>query len=197
MFAYFTIFIITCFSIFSSLHSIENVSQKSFEEETENLKALNSFIQNCVSHISKDFYDLHDRVSKELLPNYIVLNFRENKFQKLNTNVGHFFISPEKAIPYLDGYKVVIQIGNPFNCIFCDPEFYISWMMPYENSKEKGLTPTEWSNTKKEKEVSILARIEPGKWNNIELILTPCTLEELENVMMCELEFRSVNFKTN
>jgi hypothetical protein len=88
-----------------------------------------------------------------------------NQFYPLRTNVGTIFVSLKNVTPYLDGYKMNLQIGNPFSITL------------------EGLTiNATWSGLSKAKTFETTKQIFPGKWNNVELILSPATANDVHYI---------------
>jgi hypothetical protein len=132
-------------------------------------------------------------------------------FQVVSADAGKFYISLKSVTPYLSGYKLVFSIGNPSFATFDNVKIKIKWnrsLRSYLNDDDfnaklniykkefadclekinenpnfpKRPTRTCWTDEFKEKEFSTLKKLNPGKWNDIEVHVTPAQLEELEHI---------------
>jgi hypothetical protein len=199
LFALTSIFLVNAYSFGNATDTNAETDgcSSSNEEKIEDLKndisilqIESSFLLDRIAELEKENIELSGKileVQSEILPDTIYVNLKEKGgFEKLNTRYGSLFVSPVSATPYLDGYKIILQIGNPHFCTFCNPKFSVVWRMSYKKLKEQGLKFSDWDKSKKEKEFCLQSKIEAGKWNFIELILTPCSVDELGCV---ELKF--------
>lgn len=102
------------------------------------------------------------------------------KYQRLDATqgTGSFLISVQDAVPYLDGYKVHLNIGNPSAARYTGFKLKMKWAkhLPGDAGWDSYL---EWLKAIKEKEVSFTEPLMPGTWNKIEVILSPASADEL------------------
>lgn len=194
---YSTIIIFIC-TFFCSLIAEDAKDLKiAFEKLEEKDVEITNLCTRCLdldeklSELQSKFYEFKIDIEDRVLPNSIALNFKEDVgVQEVVTSSGRFFISSGSVNPYLDGYKVVINIGNPYSCTFHNPNINVAWVIPYK----KGMNIGDWLKSRKEKEHSFITEVKEGTWTKIELPLTPCTVEELENVRI-SINFRTIAFK--
>lgn len=198
-----SILLLATFS-FSEEKSVDDSIEQLFttEERLENLDIDISLLKYEIEYVRDQIRKSEEKLIEDIselkwrvLQDSVILNFKEKGgFARINTEEGQFFICCVGADPYLDGYKISFKIGNPYFCDFNNIQFIVHWRMSYSKSKEKGMTGSQWVASIKEKEFPVIASgIKAGKWNLMELILTPCSVDELEKV---ELKFtiNSVSF---
>jgi hypothetical protein len=92
------------------------------------------------------------------------------------------------AEAYLDGQKLILHIGNPYNMTYSGfdlkaeygsrPEPYPSEPTPEEISEWQSKND-EWQKTLKQKSLSFTTELPPGSWTKVEMILTPAKPEEV------------------
>jgi uncharacterized coiled-coil protein SlyX len=82
-----------------------------------------------------------------------------------------FYISTKDITPYLDGYKVKLEIGNPHQATFQSLTIRADWGFS-TNSEPWGVYLHSTTN-------KITETLSPGSWTLVELTLLPCTSEDL------------------
>lgn len=96
-----------------------------------------------------------------------------NGFQTVYSSYGMFFVSVKDVQPYLDGYKITFEIGNPGNVTYTNPKITLKWGLDLNNENLDEL------NKIKEREFNILKDLERGYWNKIEIFVNPLKSNEL------------------
>lgn len=105
------------------------------------------------------------------------LDLTTKGFQRVDTSTGYFLISVSDAQPYLDGYKIRLNVGNPSFATYHGAKFNITWGKKWD-PKSKSDYDT-WSTGLKSKEIAIVEDLAPGSWNPVEIILSPAKNDEL------------------
>ena len=83
----------------------------------------------------------------------------------VNSNVGIFLITLNAVEPYLDGYKVKINLGNPS---------YIT----YDGAKLNVI----WGKHFRIKEINLVKELKAGYWNPVEFIISPAKTEDTKYI---------------
>lgn len=109
-------------------------------------------------------------------------------FAILESNNGIFLISCKGAETYLDGHKLTLHIGNPYNMSYNGFTLKAKYGnrpsdFPKDGTAEEIAawreTYTEWEKTLHQKDSSFTETLAPGAWTKIKMILTPSKPEEL------------------
>lgn len=99
-------------------------------------------------------------------------------FQKLNSNNGVFLVSLKSIERYLNGYKVVVEFGNPSTATFEGFELETVW-----NKREPDGTNFDnwrsWYERRKHKKFTYSSSLLPGRWNEVEIFIVPAAVDEL------------------
>jgi len=132
-------------------------------------------LENKVNTLEKECNNLNTEIFKLRLDKQegreISLDTSElGKFQLLHTDVGDFLISLNDVKPYLNGHKLFLLIGNPFNADFKNIKLKASWA-PCEGEGEDFKF--------KQKETSFIEPLKRGTWNKVQLILVPSQPKDL------------------
>jgi hypothetical protein len=90
------------------------------------------------------------------------------------TKFGSFTIVCKNVTPYLDGYKVHLSIGNLTNARFSGAKINLLWGKDY-NSKEMSVTNIFY----------------PGRYTNVEIVLTPAKPEDIKTFSVA-LDFNQI-----
>lgn len=105
-------------------------------------------------------------------------------YQQVFTSAGWFLLSVHDARPYLNGFRVSLDIGNPSFVTYDGVKLKVSWGAKSEKDLttfevferlSEGLPPI-----RKDKEIDLTNVLDPGKWNRVTVDLLPSTVEELK-----------------
>ena len=110
----------------------------------------------------------------------VVLNLSAKGYQRVNTDNGYFLLIVEDVMPYLDGYKLILAIGNPSSATYKGFKLKVKWGRKFDVNMVGKFE--EWKKSLQEKEESFTEQLRPASWNEIELIITPATPEQLKYV---------------
>ncbi|HLX94547.1 MAG TPA: hypothetical protein VKU37_02260 [Verrucomicrobiae bacterium] len=114
---------------------------------------------------------------------WIKLDPTSKSYQPIDTSLMPLLVSVEDLTPYLDGYKVKIQIGNPYSMEFNGLHISCKWGIPLKyNSNTVTTNYTEYVSSQKTKEYDQPEALYSGQWNTVELTIIPATAEEIQNV---------------
>jgi hypothetical protein len=104
--------------------------------------------------------------------------------QSIDFGYGTFYVSTSRVEPYLDGYKVTLQIGNPYQMTVESVVCRVHWApsIPTNLTDEIVLA---YNQSVKRKEFSILKPLAAGRWNVLEFTIAPATADELRNCGIC------------
>lgn len=100
-------------------------------------------------------------------------------YQRLRASAGPLLISMVEAVPYLDGYKVKLRIGNPASVTYSGFTLKAKWGPRYDWSKFSVDSYTNWEKQVKEKETKFTEQLEAGRGTPIELLLAPTSEQQL------------------
>ena len=95
------------------------------------------------------------------------------QYARVNSSSGFFLVSLQNVEPYLDGVKVRLNIGNPLSATYGGFKIKAKW-----GPKWNRVSVKEWQSALREKELSFTDSLESGRWNGVELILSPATPED-------------------
>ncbi|MGO9245812.1 MAG: hypothetical protein ACLPT4_08785 [Verrucomicrobiia bacterium] len=110
----------------------------------------------------------------------VFLDTTDKAFQRIDSDTGSFFISVVEALPYLDGFRVRLSIGNPSSATYHGCKLDLKWARakPPEASyaaKEN----VAWQNSLHYKQVNFTDELKPATWNTVEVVLSPAKSDEL------------------
>jgi len=100
-----------------------------------------------------------------------------DSYSRLDTGAGHFFVYLKNASAYQDGYDLVISLGNPNYMTVHGGQIELIW----------GDGPD------KKKAYTFTQVLEPGLWNDMEVLISPATEEDLKNISM-SMSVSSISF---
>lgn len=145
------------------------------------------------------------------IPNYdnIFIDVSEKGFDRIDANLGTFFIVLDDVQPYADGYKISLRIGNPHFIKYSGIKMKVEWGKrrppspnPADFPKEGEFLPKytewmqsedEWKKQSKTKELSFVETLEAGAWTKIEITLSPATKEEIGHLRLSNMKVEKIS----
>jgi hypothetical protein len=101
----------------------------------------------------------------------------DGPYLRLNSNNGTFLVSLTNIEKYLNGYKVILTIGNTSSATYRGFELTLKWSTTApEGDINKWV---EWYKARKTKTEKYTQDLVPGSWNKVEMILLPARSDEL------------------
>jgi hypothetical protein len=88
-----------------------------------------------------------------------------SQFQRIDSDLGIFFVSVQDVKPFGDGVRVRLHIGNPTAASYAGLKLQISYGARSPKEDEDAKAWESWYSTIKEKEESITSTIASGSWN--------------------------------
>jgi len=161
------------------------------QREIADLRAQISALQKKVEYFGSRESLLSIRMNdKKDREDSVALDLTHSAYQRLDTDNGFLLVSAEQAVPYLNGYKILLKIGNPLSVSYSGFTATIKWAKRYDNNQFTNDSYAEWQKSVQEKEISFPDVLEKGTWKKIELIVAPTTAEQLGYLKL------SINTKT-
>jgi len=105
-------------------------------------------------------------------------------FLKLDTTNGPVLVSVQEVSPYLDGYKVKLELGNPTNATYTNFTIKAQWGRSYDWNKYTPDSHEKWEKSLHSKDIIYTEELKRGVWNKIDMILTPASANELEYLLI-------------
>jgi hypothetical protein len=126
----------------------------------------------------------------------VPFDLTSRSFQRVDTSTGIFLVSVLEASTYLDGYRVVLNIGNPSFATYTDFKLKIEWNRKYDWEKYTAASFGEWRKATREKEVTYPEPpLKPGSWNRVEVLL-PSTRDDELAYFVLSMETPTISLKT-
>lgn len=105
------------------------------------------------------------------------------KYQRIDTSSGFFLVALEDVMPYLDGYKLILSIGNPSSATYNGFTLKVKWGKRFENSEEYA----KWEKlTAKHEELS-------NKHSELVLKILKLEMKKTPSTKKLREEFEKVN----
>lgn len=107
------------------------------------------------------------------------LDLTSHQFQRLDSSTGTFLVLVQDAIPYLDGYKIILKIGNTSSAKFSGFKLKVKWNRKYDFEKYTADSYSQWNKEMHDRELSFVEDLKPGAWNKVTLVLPSTTNNQL------------------
>jgi TolA-binding protein len=154
-------------------------SKKELSALRVEVTTLEENLKDLAAKLGSDEYLLSQKQDRQ---DTLVLTLTDHTFQRLDTDTGFFLISVQEVTPYLNGYKLSLNIGNPMAAKYSGAKVKLTWNTFYDARNYTEASFKEWQKNKQEKEVVLPSTLLPGTWNSIEVILAPATTDQLGDV---------------
>lgn len=100
-------------------------------------------------------------------------------FQRLDTDSGFFLVSLESVTAYLNGYKLMLDIGNPSDANFQSATISVTWSKPYDWAHYTDASYKQWQSAEHTQDFQVSTTLRAGTWNPVEVDLVPAAADEL------------------
>ena len=111
------------------------------------------------------------------------LDVTKKDFSTVKSDVGTFLVSCQGVEPYLEGYKVHLQIGNPMAMLVSNPKITVEWgaalPKPGVDMKDNNSAYEGWKKSLQQTSITLTSNLRPGFWNDVELVVSPAKANEL------------------
>jgi hypothetical protein len=108
--------------------------------------------------------------------NSVDLNTTSKSYRQVKSSNGWFLVRVAKTEPYLNGYKVTFAIGNTTTARFGGFDLSVQWGTAEPPYSDKWPT---WYHSLQSKDEHFPGDLFAGRWNEVEMILTPAKANEL------------------
>lgn len=145
-------------------------------ELTAKIAALESELAALKRNSDSDGRSINYLLSQAEFKNqWVSLDPASPGFHRVNSSAGFFLVSFQSAQPYLDGYKVVLRIGNPTVAVYEGVKISAAWGA---RGRADDRIPPKLRNM----DVNLPGRLEPGSWNDVEMVLPATQSNEMGEV---------------
>lgn len=115
----------------------------------------------------------------------------EKGYSRIDTTNGTFLVSIQNVTPYLDGFKVTCNFGNPSAATYNGFKLKAKWG-PRFDREVKGANYTTWQSSLREKEISLTNQLRAGAWNPVSFVVSPAKADEF-GVLELSMETNSIS----
>jgi hypothetical protein len=98
-------------------------------------------------------------------------------YSRIDTNSGTFLVSIENVTPYVDGFRVTCNFGNPTTATYNGFKLKAKWGPRYDR-RAKNRNYTSWQGSLREKELDLPDHLQSGAWNRVSFVLSPAKADE-------------------
>jgi len=153
------------------------------KSEAEDIKQLRKEVDDLKSRV--DGLSLNFRFSQNR-NHTVLLDPAEKGYQRIDSEDGFFLLSTKDVAPYLDGYRLLVEVGNPTTIRYVGFKIKVRW----------GPTQLDFGDndkTMKRRELAFPATQYPGSWTIVTIPISPATSEEAHNVVIEAIETNTVS----
>jgi hypothetical protein len=102
-------------------------------------------------------------------------------YSRVDSGSVDLLVLVEDVTPYLDGYKLTLQIGNPTSALLTNARLDVSW----GNKLSPNSTDADFKKyleTFRQSEFPVNGDLKPGMWTRTEIILSPASRDSFGEV---------------
>lgn len=136
-----------------------------------------SELTDQIKKLRTDLFKLRFRVDA-LESSDATVSTEEEGYDVAKTKFGPLTVATRGAKPYLDGFKVKLQIGNLTNANFNGAKLNVGWGPPFDEKKDI----LEWSKNQRKKEIDLTTRFLSGAFTDVEIVMTPAKAEDIKSI---------------
>jgi outer membrane murein-binding lipoprotein Lpp len=169
---------------------IKTLNKKIYDLEME-LSTIQQDVKSKQLHVEQQFTHL-DSSLNSLATDYAVIDSNISKyrtcifdrnskgFQRVDTDLGQFFISLAEISEQHNTYTLHLNIGNPFTSEIPDFILHVRWGKAFNPSGS--VAHDDWIKSLHSKDEHFTEHLKPGRWNKIDISLGPVHAEELQYI---------------
>lgn len=159
-------------------HQALACKQPATKEDVAALRSEIAELESKVSALGNVSFGMIDALRETWrIPHFVSLNPEERASTAASTGAGLFFFELEDMMPYLDGYKIRIKIGNPNSVGFSESKLEVTWPQP--QSTNSAITEPEARLSKTNR---VHQYLEAGHWTPTEFTVAPATIKEARKI---------------
>ncbi|WP_338279837.1 DUF3251 domain-containing protein [Corallococcus caeni] len=107
-------------------------------------------------------------------------------FGKVTTEVGIFFVSLDKVVPYANGQRLTFRVGNPQSITYRNPTVTLRWGRGVPvvggDATEYSKRVDAWEASLQKKSERLLSDLRPGAWNTVNIVVAPATTDDIGHI---------------
>jgi Protein of unknown function (DUF3251) len=115
---------------------------------------------------------------------FAILDPTTKNFARADTSSGFFLVSCREVQPYADGSKVVLDISNPMSISFVGFRLDVRWGERYAGREDDLVGIGKWAASLQAKNEPFTQTLEPGRWNQVEVILKQTPPAQLGHIQV-------------
>jgi hypothetical protein len=100
---------------------------------------------------------------------YAELGIGQDGFQRVDSSTGSFFVSVQKVLPFADGSRLVLDVGNPSTATYDGVQADVRYGRRFDPAN--GDSYFQWHGSLKTANVKVSSKLLPGTWNRVTLTL--------------------------
>ena len=160
----------------TSTPSQPKAASSATDDSSQTIKELESQIKTLEGRIAA-IQILLDR--KQDRSDTVNLDPSSRGYQRVDSDTSYFLVSVKDASPYLDGYRLTLNIGNLADADFTNVVLTIKWAKAYDWGKFTNESYNEWKQSIHSKDISLTDLLKGGTWNVVSVDLTPSAANEM------------------
>ncbi len=149
------------------------------KSQIDNLREENTKLNDTTDFISKIEIPAIESTIEALHSAPTTVETDGSGYGIIQTELGPFIIEAISATPYLDGYKVRLQVGNPGTATMRGATIHVEWGLKYGDKTK------DWSTinaSRKKKDFDVTTIFDPGTYTYVDIFLSPAKSEEVKQI---------------
>jgi hypothetical protein len=159
----------------SQLSSIK----ESIAKNAQDISVINNNMNSIGKLIGENKNELfiHEFVYHQM-KKYSHISIDTSNFTLVETNLAPLLVSVKRINNYMNGYSVLLSIGNISTCDFKGFDLTAIWNKPYDNIQNI----VEYKKSEKSYKNTYANDLRGGSWTEIIVNLSPMTVDEANNI---------------
>jgi len=141
------------------------------QKEIQNLKASHDALNTEIAAVKADTAFNALMLNLQSAEDTAALDLTDKSFSVVKTRLGIFLVSVTDVVPFANGVKLKIDVGNPQAMTYSGLNLKAYW--------SKGASNDSSTQTK---EFDLPQTFQSGTWNKAEVVLSPAKVDDIDNV---------------
>ncbi|MGH9718508.1 MAG: hypothetical protein ACRD4R_17505 [Candidatus Acidiferrales bacterium] len=154
---------------------------RAMQQEIEALKTEVASLQRSMATSQSDALKLSLRVFQLESDKHqtVDLDLTSRNYLRIDTDQGMFLVAVQNVEPYLDGYKITLDVGNTSSATFHGFKLHSEWNTKYDWTHYTEASFDSWQKETRKRDDSFPEVLYPGRWNAVEVLLPSTSAGQL------------------
>jgi hypothetical protein len=148
-----------------------------FDHDAE-VEALRREIEQQRSYLDRVVKD----VASSMPSKFAILDTSDRRYERAEARAGFFLLRCHEVRPYLDGFRVTLDIGNALLTSYDGFKLTVHWGPPFPYGSHDVNDVYRWNASIRTQEIRLADTLLAGKWSRVQFALPRTTADQIREL---------------